>query len=76
MKKIKNIFPVIVEKDEDNMYVVECTLFDGCYTSGTTLDEALKNIKEVISLCLAEKSNKYIVKNYSFPEISLHAVSV
>jgi len=76
MKKVKNIFPVVVERDEDNVYVVECPLFEGCYTSGNTLDEALKNIKEVISLCLKDKENKSFVKNYSFSEISLHAVSV
>ncbi|MFH1412917.1 MAG: type II toxin-antitoxin system HicB family antitoxin [bacterium] len=48
-------FPVIIEKDEDNFYVVECPLFKGCYSQGKTLDHALKNIKEVISLCLEEK---------------------
>ena len=78
MKKTfnKNTFPVVVEKDEDNVYVVECPLFNGCYTSGKTLDEALKNIKEVITLCLEEKENKSFVKNYSFSDVSLHAVSI
>ena len=76
MKKVKNIFPVVVEKDEDNMYVVECPFFDGCYTQGNTLDEALENIKEVISMCLEEKQNRSLIKNYSFSDISLHAVSV
>lgn len=75
-KKVKNIFPVVVEKDEDNSYVVECPLFAGCYSSGKTLDQALKNIKEVISLCLEEKENKSKLKNYSFSDISLHSVSI
>lgn len=48
-------FPVIVEKDEDGFYVVQCPMFIGCYTQGKTLDEALKNIREVIELCLEEK---------------------
>ena len=42
--------PIFVEKDEDGFYVVECPLFKGCYSQGKTLDEALKNIKEVIAL--------------------------
>lgn len=75
-KKPRNIFPVVIEKDEDGMYIVECTLFNGCYTSGKTLDEALKNIKAVISLCLEEKGNKSILKNYSISDISLHTVSI
>ncbi len=74
--KSKHIFPVVVEKDEDNSYVVECPLFDGCYTSGRTLDQALKNIKEVISLCLQEKANKSRLKHYSISDVSLHTVAV
>jgi predicted RNase H-like HicB family nuclease len=42
--------PLFVEKDEGGLYVVECPLFEGCYTQGKTLDEALKNIRDVIYL--------------------------
>ena len=63
LAKIKNRrFPVIVEKDEDGFYVVECPLFRGCYSQSKTLDKALKNIKEVIELCLEEKENQKILK--------------
>lgn len=48
--------PVIVEKDEDGFYVVECPVFSGCYTQGKTIDEALKNIHEVIEICLYSPS--------------------
>ena len=59
LAKIKNRqFPIIVEKDEDGFYVVECPLFKGCFSQGKTLDEALKNIREVIELCLEEKNNQ------------------
>lgn len=44
--------PILVEKDEKGFYVVECPVFEGCYTQGKTLDEALENIKEVIDLVL------------------------
>jgi len=58
LTKIKNTkFPIFVERDEDGFYVVECPLFKGCYTQGKTLDEALKNIREVIGLVLEEKEN-------------------
>lgn len=46
------------EKDEDGVYVVECPLFQGCYTRGSTLDEALKNIREVIGLVLEKQENR------------------
>lgn len=45
-------FTVIVERDEDGFYVAEVPDLKGCYTQGKTLEEALKNIKEVIELCL------------------------
>ncbi|MBU4361007.1 type II toxin-antitoxin system HicB family antitoxin [Patescibacteria group bacterium] len=69
-------FPVFIEKDEDGFYVVECPTFQGCYSQGKTLDNALKNIKEVIKICLAEKENQEIIKSYVPAELSLHTVSL
>ncbi len=46
--------PLLVERGEDGFYVIECPLFEGCYTQGKTLDEALANIGEVIELVLEE----------------------
>jgi len=75
--KIKNqSFPVIVEKDEDGFYVVECPLFKGCYTQGKSLDETLKNIREVIETCLEEKENQEILKTYKPKELSFHTIKL
>ena len=68
--------PLFVEKDEDDFYVVECPLFEGCYSQGKTIDEALRNIKEVIQLILEERKSKEILKNYHSEEISLHTITV
>ena len=72
----KSRFPVVIEKDEDGFYVVECSLFKGCYSQGKSVDEALKNIKEVIELCLEEKENQEIIKSYKLQELSLHAITL
>jgi predicted RNase H-like HicB family nuclease len=72
----KGKFPVLVERDEDGFYVVECPLFSGCYTQGKTLDEALKNIREVIALCLEEKENQDMLKHYRPVELSFHTISL
>lgn len=45
-------FTVIIEKDEDGYYVAEVPDLKGCYTQGKTLEEVMKNIREVIKLCL------------------------
>jgi len=67
--------PVIIEKDEDGFYVVECPVFCGCYTQGKTLDEALKSIREVIELCLEEKENREMLKSFHPQEISFHTLT-
>ena len=51
------MFTVIVEKDEDGYYVAEVPDLRGCYTQGETLEEVLKNIKEVIELCLESEGD-------------------
>ena len=68
--------PLLVEKGEDGFYVVECPLFEGCYTQGKTLDEALRNIREVIELIFKEKGTREILKSYNPEEISLHTITV
>jgi predicted RNase H-like HicB family nuclease len=69
-------FPVIIEKDEDGFYVVECPVLEGCYSQGKTLDEAMRNIREVIEICLSEKETKEFLKTYKPVEFSFHTISV
>jgi predicted RNase H-like HicB family nuclease len=47
--------PILVEQDEDNVFIVSCPAFKGCHSYGKTIDEALVNIKEVIDICVDEK---------------------
>ena len=67
--------PLLVERDEDGYYVVECPLFSGCYTQGKTLDGALANIRETIALCLEEKENQARLKDYHPKEIAFHTLT-
>ena len=68
--------PVFIEKDEDGFYVVECPLFEGCYSQGKTVDEALRNIREVIQLIVEEKRNREILATYHPRELSLHTITL
>ncbi|MEA3351153.1 MAG: type II toxin-antitoxin system HicB family antitoxin [Chloroflexota bacterium] len=47
-------FYVVIERDEDGFFVGEVPQLQACYAQGTTLDELMTNIREVISLCLEE----------------------
>jgi predicted RNase H-like HicB family nuclease len=46
-------FHVIIEKDEDGVFVGKVPELKGCLTQGDTLDELMDNIKEAIELCVA-----------------------
>ncbi len=70
MKKYN--FTVLIEKDEDGMFVAEVPDLKGCYTQGKTLQEALKNIKEVIGLCLEEHRD---VHSHEFVGVQMIEVS-
>lgn len=77
INKVKNRqFPVIVTKDEDGFYVVECPIFSGCYSQGKTLDEGLRNIREAIELCLEERENQRILASYKPEELSIHSITL
>jgi len=43
-------FTVVVEQDEDGLYVASVPLLPGCYTQGDTYEEALENIKDALRL--------------------------
>jgi len=46
-------FRVIIEPDEDGVFVAECPTLPGCISQGVTREEALANIKDAISGYLA-----------------------
>ena len=48
--------PVIIEYDpEDDVYLADCPVLQGCYTDGKTYEEALANIKDAIKLCIESR---------------------
>lgn len=57
IKKKTMHFPVLIEQDEDNYYIVTCPSFKGCHSYGETIEEAMDNIKEAIELCLKESKD-------------------
>ncbi len=45
-------FDVIVERDEDGLYVGSVPLLTGCHTQGHSLDELMERMREAVELCL------------------------
>ena len=52
---MKREFYVVIERDEDGVFIGEVPQLRSCYSQGKTLDELMKNIQEVIHLCLEEE---------------------
>ena len=41
-------FRILIEQDEDGIFVVQCPTLPGCVSQGKTRAEALSNIKDAI----------------------------
>jgi len=46
-------FRVLIEQDEDGMFVAECPNLPGCISQGRSREEALANIRDAIQGYLA-----------------------
>ncbi len=57
-------FYVLIEKDEDGFFVGEVPSLKACYAQGKTMDELLRNIREVIELCLEDHSQPEIITEF------------
>lgn len=43
------LYRVLIEQDEDGVFVAECPSLAGCISQGTTRDEAVANMKDAIA---------------------------
>ena len=41
-------YRIIIEQDEDGMYIAECPTLPGCISQGKTREEVLVNIRDAI----------------------------
>lgn len=53
------IFTVLIEQDQDGMYIAKVPDIAGCYTQGKTVEQAMERIKEAIQVCLEAEKTKY-----------------
>jgi len=71
METRKFHFPILVEQDEDNVYIVSCPVFKGCHSYGKSVEEAMSNIQEVIEMCLQEEKPSTLNHFIGFREIEM-----
>ncbi len=69
MKKFH--LPILVEIDEDGVFIVSCPLYKGCHSYGKNIDEALNNLKEVAEMCIQEQESQSINQFIGVREMEL-----
>ncbi|MGH9362538.1 MAG: type II toxin-antitoxin system HicB family antitoxin [Thermoanaerobaculia bacterium] len=66
-------FVVVLERDIDGVWVVECPAVPGCISQGATREEALENIKEAIALCLVVRAEQGLMLTMETAEVEVSA---
>lgn len=52
----KRTYTVLIEQDEDGIYVAKVPGIIGCHTQGKTVSEVMKRIKEAIQVCSKDEN--------------------
>ncbi len=58
-KKVKD-FTVVIEQDEDGIYIGKVPDIPGCYTQGKTVQQVLERIQEAIQVCIESEKEEII----------------
>ena len=71
----KKIFDIIIERDEDGWLIADVPALKGCHTQGENMNELIKNVKEVIELCLEVQKEDFVKDKSSFVGIKQVAIN-
>uniref|UniRef100_A0A831XDH9 Type II toxin-antitoxin system HicB family antitoxin n=1 Tax=Geobacter metallireducens TaxID=28232 RepID=A0A831XDH9_GEOME len=74
MPKKKYHFAVLIEQDEDGVYVATAPALPGCHTQARTLAELDERIREAITLCLDVERDKNSIPQNTF--IGVHQLEL
>lgn len=62
MKKYN--FTILIEKDEDGIYIASVPAIRGCHTQANSVEELLPRIKEAIELCLDVERYEFLQNEF------------
>jgi predicted RNase H-like HicB family nuclease len=71
---MKKEFTIVIEQDEDDIYVASVPELEGCHTQAKTLDELRERIKEAIQLYLEIESD--LIKDVPLEFVGVQKVEV
>ena len=61
--------PILIEQDEDGIFIVSCPAFRACHSYGKTVEEAMTNIREVLEMCFEEDGHPALNRFVGFKEM-------
>ena len=64
---------VSLDRDEDGVWIAECPSIPGCVSQGLNREEALKNIKEAIQLCLEVRAEQGLPLTIETRQVEVYA---
>lgn len=67
-------FTIVIEQDEDGIYVASVPELEGCHTQAKTLDELRERIKEAIQLYLEVESD--LIKEVPLEFVGIQKIGV
>ncbi|ODS42021.1 MAG: hypothetical protein MSIBF_01350 [Candidatus Altiarchaeales archaeon IMC4] len=53
-------YVVLIEQDEDGVYVAKVPDIPGCYTQGKTVQQAMERIREAIDVCIESEREELV----------------
>jgi predicted RNase H-like HicB family nuclease len=54
-------FTVLIEQDEDGIYIAKVPDITGCYTQGKSVEQVMERIKEAIQVCIEAEDRDNIL---------------
>ena len=67
-------FAVYIEQDEDGVFIGSVPSIPSCYAQGNTEQEMLKNLEEVLKLCLRNNADRESLEKTKF--VGIHNVEI
>lgn len=61
-------YRVIIEQDEDGVFIASVSALQGCYTEGDTFEDALRNVEDVIKLHIEARKERGLLPDDSETE--------
>jgi predicted RNase H-like HicB family nuclease len=66
-------FLITIFQDEDGVFVAECPSIPGCVSQGGTEEEAEKNVRDAIKVCLEVRAEKGMPLTVTTREVEVPA---